>query len=184
MKKAKLAKTEKKHEIKMETNEYSLKSLVKIVIILILIFGVFYLITTFVVKPATNEKVETPDIVEFDFTKITMNQLLNRKEDEYFVLATKKSNISEINSNINYKNIYNQYIEDYSKKEKSLPFYYVDLDDALNKYYVGDETNISKNLTNLTVNQDVLFRIKNGKINKYYVGSDKIIEQLSNLKED
>lgn len=182
MKKGKITKPVKKQEILMESEEYSAKKLLKIIVTLVIIFGVFYLITTFVVKPITNDKTETPTVTDFDFTKITLNHLLDRKENEYFVIATKKSNGSLVNSSANYKIIYNNYINDYKKQEEALTFYNVDLDDAFNKNYLG-ETNISNDLSELKLNEDVLFKIKNGKIKEHYIGSSEIIKALSKLTE-
>ena len=81
----------------------------------------------------------------------------------------------------NYDDIYQKYIDDYSSRENSLPIYNVDLDDALNKNFVSSDLNISDNIEDLKLNDEVLFKIKDGKIEKYSVGNKQIIEQLSNL---
>ena len=85
MKTARIRKKEKK-ETKVIEQEYSIKSLVKIILTVSIIFCSFYLITKLFVKPSSNNE-DTPSVI--DNTKITMNQLLNRKSDEYYVLATK-----------------------------------------------------------------------------------------------
>ena len=115
---------------------------------------------------------------EIDSTKITFNNLLNRNEDTYYVLAY-KTKIE--NEQANYKNLYDNYINNYINISDSLSFYYIDIDDAFNKNYIGTETNITDDLGNLKIADEVLFRIKDGKIEKTYIGKDKIIDKLSRL---
>lgn len=183
MKVAKIKKDNREKDKKaVNSNEtYSMKSMIKILLILVCIFVVFYFITTLLVKNKQTEE-DSNNIVEIDSSKITLNNLLNRKEEEYYVLVTKES-LYEIDGyiNTNYTSIYNSYISDYSSKDGALAFYTVDLDDALNKKYVSDNLNISDDLESLELNDEVLFKIKNGKIKSYYVGNSKIIEKLSSI---
>ena len=177
MKKAKLVKNNKKQEI-IEKDSYSLKSFLLIILVLVIILGIFYLITTLVVKPV-NPTDNDNGVTIIDETKITLNNLLNRKEKEYYVLATKQNN----NAQANYQTLYNNYINEYKKLEESLTFYNVNLDDALNKGYISDKLNISDDLSELKVNEDILFKIKDNKIEEYFAGSKNILKQLSTLKE-
>ena len=173
-----MIKTDKKEEKQIEKDTYSLKSLLSIIVIITIILGIFYFITTLVVHPVEENEVNNA-ITEIDSTKITLNNLLNRKESEYYVLATKESN----NTQVNYIMLYNNYINEYTKDEKSLPFYNVDLNDALNKNYISEKLNISNEITEIILNDEVLFKVKDGKIEKYFVGSKDILKVLSNLKE-
>lgn len=177
MKKAKLVKNNKKQEI-IEKDSYSLKSFLLIILVLVIILGIFYLITTLVVKPV-NPTDNDNGVTIIDETKITLNNLLNRKEKEYYVLATKQNN----NAQANYQTLYNNYITEYKKQEGALTFYNVNLDDALNKGYISDKLNISNDLSELKVNDDILFKIKDNKIEEYFAGSKNILKQLSTLKE-
>lgn len=178
MKKAKLAKNNKKQETQIEKDSYSLKSFLFILLVLVIILGIFYFITTLVVKPV-NPTDNDNGVTIIDETKITLSNLLNRKEKEYYVLAIKENN----NKDANYQTLYNNYINEYKKQEESLTFYNINLDDALNKNYISDELNISNDLSELTVNDDILFKIKDNKIEEYFVGSKNILKQLSTLKE-
>lgn len=176
MKKAKLIKTSKK-EVEMKKDSYSLKNLLKIILVLVMVFGIFYFITTLFIKPVINNT-STPT-TEIDATKITLSNLLNRKENEYYVIATKDKD----NVQVNYSQLYNNYIREYSSSENALPFYNVDLDDALNKNYMGEKLNISNEISEIKLNDEVLFKIKDNKIEDYFVGSSEILETLSKLKE-
>jgi hypothetical protein len=180
MKVAKIKKKEIKEEVS-SVEEYSLAKMFKIIVILLLLFALFYFITTVVVKNRTQTETNTPTVV--DSSKITLSQLLSRKEDEYYVIATKPSLYGNSYVSTDYINFYNDYINKYKQKEESLSFYYVDLDSALNKNYFGEELNIADDISKLKLNDEVLFKIKNKKIEKTYVGKDKILDKLSRLSE-
>ena len=77
--------------------------------------------------------------------------------------------------------VYNLYINQYLQKDEFLPFFYIDLDNALNKKHYSEDSNITNDLLELKLNDEVLFKIKDGKIEKTYEGKDKIIEKLSKL---
>ena len=177
MKAAKLRKNTKKQESIENIEQYSLKSMIVIVAIIAGIFLLFYFITTFLVKPVIQNNLNNTS-TEINSTKITLNNLLNRSDDEYYVLCTKQSLYNE---NLDYNVIYNNYINDYSKKDESLKFYTVDLDDAFNKNYLSNEINVSNDLNELKLNDEVLFKIKDKKIEFYYVGNSEIIKELSDL---
>ncbi len=179
MKVAKIAKTkEKKMEIITE-DEFSIKKLAIITIIIILVLALFYFITTLFINKEENSKDD--DIVVFDSSKITVGQLLDRKEDEYYVLALRKSLYSSSYSDINYYTIYSNYIKAYNEKEDSLKFYTIDLDDVFNKSFISDTNNITEDLSNLKLKDEVLFKIKDSKIEESYIGNTNIIDALSNL---
>lgn len=168
-----------KNEVIVE-EEYSMKKMIIIIASLIVVFLVFYFITTLVVKPVKQNNTNSTR-TEIDSTKITLNHLLDRKESEYYILVTKNSLYEALN--VNYETIYNQYITDYSKQEDSLTFYKSNLDDALNKNFVGEDTNITENLEELKLGDEVLFKIKDGKIDSYSVGHSEIVKTLSSLKK-
>lgn len=177
----KVARVKKSKDIKREEHDerYTLKGLLKILICILIIFVVFYFITNLIISNRKEEK--NNDISVIDSSKITLNQLLNRNEKEYFVIATMKSLYTASYIDTNYINLYSDYINKYNQKEEAYTFYYIDLDDALNKKYVDDELNITDDLSNLKLNDEVLFKIKDGKIEKTYVGKDEILDKLSRL---
>lgn len=179
--KMKVARIRENKDEKREKQEekYTFKSLIKIIICISLIFVVFYFITNFILDNKQEEKDDSVTVV--DFSKITLSQILNREEDEYFVIATMSSLDNSSYLDTNYKNLYNQYINSYKQKEESYPFYYVDLDNALNKNYISNELNITNDLSKLKLNDEVLFKIKNGSIEKTYIGREEILDKLSRL---
>lgn len=177
MKKAKIKKQVEKKQVTVQ-EEYSLKGMLKILLIILVIFGSFYVVTTLLVKPVSDDN---DDVVVIDSSKITLSQLLTRENDEYYVLAIKESLYNSSYIETNYTEIYNNYITQYKQQEKALPFYYIDLDDGLNKNYISNELNITNEIEKLKLNDEVLFKIKNGEIEKTYVGNDEIVDKLSRL---
>jgi len=178
MKVAKIKKQKEKNTANT-TETYSIKSMIKIIFILLVIFGAFYFITTLLVKEK-NDNIDN-SVPVIDSTKITMSQILNRTEKEYYVIATKASLYESSYVETNYINFYNNYINQYKQEENALTFYYVDLDNALNKKYFDNELNITNDITELKLNDEVLFKISDGKIEKSYVGKEKILDKLSRL---
>ena len=178
MKVAKIKKQHKKETLNSE-EDYSLKRMIKIVMLLLVIFGFFYFITVILIDNKSGENNKMTSVI--DSSKIILSQLLNRNEDEYYVIATKASIYDSSYIETSYIQFYNNYINSYVQEENSLKFYYVDLDNALNKNYLGEEIKITNNIENLKLNNEVLFKIKNGKIEEYYVGKDQILDKLSSL---
>lgn len=164
---------------KVNRDDYSLKSIIIIILILTAIFFAFYLVTSIVIKGNSTVSNSTSVVEE---NKITISKLFSEKESEYFVLVLKDSNSQSNNySDINYNSLYNKYISDYNKKDNSLKFYKAYLSDALNSNYLGSETTITNDLSNIKFNDDTLLKVKDGNIEEYFVGNKEIINKLSNL---
>lgn len=180
MKVAKIRKKEVK-QVESTVENYSFKSIVKILLSIAIIYIVFYFITIMLVDNNSNNDNVNNSEVSIDSTKITLGQILNRNESDYYVIATKNSLYNSAYIETNYSKIYNKYIDSYLQKENSIPFYFVDLDSALNKGYLSDKTNITNKIEKLKLSDEILFKISNGKIEKYYEGKEKIIEKLSKI---
>lgn len=179
----KVAKIKKQIEKKNDNIDevYSIKSMIKILCAILILFGVFYLLTTILVKNDNKNNNESDSTVVIDASKITLSQLFNRPEEEYYVIATMSSLYNSLHVEMDYINIYNEYINNYKQKENSLKFYYVDLDNALNKKYISDDINLTNDLSKLKINNEILLKIKKKKIEKTYVGKNEIIDKLSKL---
>lgn len=175
MKVAKIKKVEKKErKMEVEEQEFTIKKFAQTVLTILLVLAIFYIITIIVIKPLTQSKENNK---EYDPQKITMNQLLKVKEEEYYVLAVKESEQFNLHAGLSYFNLYNSYISKYKENEDSLNFYWIDMDDAINGSHWGEEFNIDT----LTINDEVLFKISDGKIEDYFVGHNDILEELQGL---
>ena len=175
MKVAKIKDKKNNTKIEPEKDSYSLKSMLTIILIILVTFILFYIITFLVLD---NKKVEDNKTysTQIDSNKIIFNSLLNRSEDEYYVLAYKSKSD---NDKVDYKVLYDDYLKTYRMRTDALKVYEIDIDDAFNKQYIGEELNISDNLEELKINDEVLFKIKNNKIEETYIGNSEILDKLS-----
>ena len=163
-------KIQKKNPVIQDDN-YQLKSFAIIVVVLLVLSVIFYIITNFVITKENKEKSGDQETsVNIQSEKILMGQLLNRPEETYYVLANLRDD--------QFIKLYDTYLDQLKNKEEGINIYKVDLDEGLNKKYVKDETNITDDLNELSVNDAVLFVISNHAIDSYYVGNEQIVEYL------
>lgn len=158
-----------------EDSSYSVKSIIIMFLVMAVIFVAFYFITIKVLenREKTNTVQEDPAVSEeYQSDKILFGQMLTRKENEYYVYA--------YDENSKFYELYENYLNDYSSKDKALTVYRIDLNDGMNKNYVGSKTVVNDNLDSLQVSSITLFRIKDGKIVKYFTSSDDIAQELKN----
>lgn len=155
----------------LDINE--VKKLGIIFLVVLLIFGVVYLLTLGATKLGWfNEhytKKEVSDAsIQYDY--IMAGTILNRSDKEYYVLITDVEN-----------NTYLTYLLDkYNDKEDSLPSYIVDLGEGLNKSIIGEDNNISAtSIEELSIKDSTLLKISNSKIVKYIIGNDDIEKELN-----
>ena len=148
-----------------EESSYSLKSVIGIIFIIAIVFVAFYFLTTVVVKNQSSySNSDTVVTEEYQTEKILFGQLLTRKESEYYVFAYDENSRSYT--------LYNQYLTDYNKKDNALEVYRIDINDGMNKEYVGNDSHIGTDLTNLQISGITLFRIKDGQIVDSYTGAN------------
>lgn len=166
----KKAKRERKNNnVKEETNE-SL-GVVKTVVGVLVFLLVCYLLVLGMEKLGLFEQGYTAPVkgeTEIDYEYIPVGTVFNRTEKEYFVLF----------DNYDGKNqdVYVNYILDSDDKKV---VYKVDMSLKENEKYKSEQSNPkAKNPTELKINDITLIKIKNGKIEKYVTGSEKIEEYL------
>lgn len=158
----------------IQDDNYQFKNMVITIIIIVIILIPLYFVTTLVIGNKDENKTVADDkTVEIQSEKILVGQLFNRPNSEYLVLAYKKDN--------KMISIFNNYIDDYKNKNDSLTVYRIDLDDGLNKAYIGDNTNISSDLKELRINDTVLFKIVDGEIDSYYIGNNEVVNYLKEI---
>ncbi len=93
---------------------------------------------------------------EIQTEKITCGSILNRKDEEYFVLAydMKADNAS----------LYTSLTEAYNNATKKISLYKVDLGNSRNQICQGDTLSITNDVKNLKLTNPTLLKVKNGKI--------------------
>lgn len=141
--------------------------------LLILLVGVYFFTRAFVTKDlhkSTNGVEYTEGKISYD--TVIVGTMLNRSESEYYVYAFSNEDTKSI--------YYNTLVSQYSKEEKALQVYYLDIDNALNKDYV-DSSNPSKTFTTineLKLGSVTLIKVKNGKVTKYITNEEEIKKEF------
>lgn len=103
-------------------------------------------------------------------TKILCGSILNRSDSEYLVLAYKLKEDSV--------SLYDSLLERYNTGKKNLPLYKVDLSNSRNNICVGENVNISNNISELKIKEPTLLKIKDGKIIESYTEYETIKTNL------
>lgn len=156
----------------METNNYSLKSLLIFVFIITVIIVIFYGITTLITKnkdiSSNNEKTEEA-VIQYD--EIVVGEIFSQNKDEYYVLATFKDD-SELSN-------YNSIITEYNEKKNSIKVYSINLNSGFNKKYISSSSKFDNDYP--IFKESTLIKISNKKIVDIYEGQTKIKEQLQIL---
>lgn len=141
-------------------DELKIESFIKIVVALVIILLVFAGITKF----ATRDKKENVE-TNIQYTKIIAGSILNRSEEDYYVLVEAKDdeNIST----------YESLIDTYTKKADSKRVYIVDLSDPFNSNYIGEENKINfENINETKFSETVLLHVVNNKITSTKFGEN------------
>lgn len=170
--------SKKKTETKKNENNAQIATgneivkLIKIILILCAVLLTFYFITVLV-----NERMDKTDYSEnttptIQYSKILVGQILNRDEDEYYVLVEKE--------NDQYLELYNYYLS--SDYEDALEYYTVDLSDVFNGNHVAEATNVEGDVSEFKFAETTLLKVKDGKIKRAYKTRDTIVAHLEKLK--
>lgn len=157
---------------KKNKDEFSLMNLFKFVVIVIVAFAAFYGITILVTNKKADEKQKIEASIQYD--EILVGQILNNKDESYYVLVENEDNENNIN--------YYQYIS----KKNNLKVYYCDLSNAFNKKFKSDDSNLYvDSIDQIKFADTVLLYVEKGKIVSAYETDEEITNTLeSNLKEN
>lgn len=145
--------------------------LFSIIILVLAVYGITRIINKG--KKTTEETNVTKG--EIDYDKVSVGTMLNKLDKEYYVIIYDGEASEAV--------YYSALVTTYMNKEKSLPVYFCDLGNALNKkYYVGDSKESNKNARSVdefAFKDLTLLKIKNNKIEKYIESLDTIKAELS-----
>lgn len=152
---------------KKEANELKPKSLFTILGVLVLAFGILYLITgLFITKDLSwfdKKEVDTSSDTNSNNTvsnKILAVDTLNQSDDEYYVYYYDSSDKNDsISSNVD---------------SLSSKVYRVDLNDGFNSNYVGEPSGIVDDISDLKVENPTIVKVSNKKIIEFYSGSEEV----------
>lgn len=178
-KKAKQTKNQKMiYESPTSTND-ELKKLGIFLLIIILLFGVFYVLSSIIdhdKKTGSTNSEEKVAVIQYD--EIILGTLFSQPSENYYVLALKKDQSS----------LYNTYITTYKAKEEAWKIYTSDLESPFNKRYLvtdKEKSNFSlDSISDLRIKEDTLMKVEHGQITEVFEGTNEIIDQLKVLTKN
>ncbi|MCI5966845.1 MAG: hypothetical protein MRZ42_00475 [Tenericutes bacterium] len=148
--------------------------IIKIAVGVIIVLALTYFITALAtgeIKFNNKKKTEEAE-TSIQYEELIAGQVFNRADKDYYVLL--------FNFTDTYASYYLSIKDTYTKKDKSLPVYIVDLEKDINKDIVAEDSKNTKiyvdNINNLKVTNPTLIRIKDHKVVQSIEDRDKIIE--------
>ena len=157
----------------MNEDEKEIFRFIVIIIVILLVVGIVYLVSY--LKSKKNEyhyNEVTPGEVNTEI--VTVGTMLNKDEDEYYVVLYKDDDTKAI--------YYNNIVNDYVNKENTLNVYYCNLNNKLNEDYlaVDGKTNPkAKDISDLKLGDFTLIKVKKGKIAKYIEDTTEFEKELT-----
>jgi len=142
----------------IEQTSFEPKQVLKIVIIMIITLGVFYLLTLGILSK--KESVVGKYNPSIQYNKILVGESFTQERKEYLVLYynSSKDDMDNIHS----------LISAHKDKKNSLYLYTVDMNEAFNKEYISDSSNReANNAGELKISGTTLIHFKDNKIVEY-----------------
>lgn len=152
---------------------YSAKRVIISLFIVIVIILIFYGVTVVLTNNKKNEEINNNNdsseaVIQYE--EILAGEIYEQKENEYYVLAYTDSSDSQK---------YISALDEYSKIEKAIKIYKIDLTSGFNKTYVANESNFEGQYP--IYNGPTLLKIVNKQITENYI-EDDITTQIENMK--
>lgn len=157
--------------IKLEEAKTELRKLVAILVCMIILICIFYVIASVVTKNNSKLKyVSNEEVSQISYTDILASDILN-KNGAYYVLVKESDN--------QYVGLFETYVSSYKTKTDSLPVYFVDLDNALNKKYIAEQSNFASDA--LKFKGTTFLKINDHKVEFAYETNDEINAHMKEL---
>lgn len=154
--------------------EIEMGNLFKIILVILIVFGAFYIFTYYIQKnkKTTPQNNDTNYITTIQYDEILIGDSLNQSENEYYVLFVKKSD---------YTTRYKEYLSRYNKNHK---FYYSLIDNGLNSGFIAETSMLNAdNIQDLRISNTSLIKISAGKIVESYDGNANVMQALININK-
>lgn len=179
MKKGKIKLNDKVNNKKINIDKYESEEAKEVKRFIIILFGIIVLVLgVYVVTKALSKDDDSNGrevtAGEIDYDIVSVGTILNKSDKEYYVIV--------YDGTVSEAVYYSALVNIYMNKEGSLPVYFCNLNNTLNKeYYVGNENSNKKaqKTSEFAFGDLTLLKIKNGKITKYIEALDTIKEELS-----
>lgn len=165
----------KKQKNKIENQNIEMGNLFKIILIILVFFGIFYILTYYIQENKKNDQKNLNDnssVPIIQYEEILIGNMLEQNENEYYVLIVQEDD---------YKTRYKEYLKQYSNQNK---FYYSYINNGLNKRYISDSSNLNvSNVSELRIKENTLLKISSKKVVESYEGNSKIMEKFIELNK-
>lgn len=167
MKKAKIVVKEKKEEQK-KVESISIKNSIIVVLSMLIVLVGFYFLTEKLIEKQ-NKEVNTVINVR-EINDINVSDIDEIISNSYYLMFSKKDDKNN--------NSYDSYINELARGNFEYSFYYVDMSKKANKDVYNEKEENLDNLKDIQVKDTTLVFVKDGKIEKTYVGSNEILKHL------
>jgi hypothetical protein len=146
----------------------SYKNIIVTVIVVLVIAVLFYLLTIYIINKPDKVRVTEGSI---SYEQISAGSTFNMSDKKYLVIFYNRDNSGDITTAVS----------NYKSKDKALPIYYVDYNDAINASVTSKDSSNPKatKASELKVKNPTLIEISNGSISQYIEGEEKVIDYLS-----
>ena len=170
----------KKKKIKIEENtSFDSSEIKKVVIttsVVLIVFACFYFLTVAIVnkdekKDDTADSSSKTNEVEIQHKEILLGSSFSIKDDQYLVVYydTTDDDLSNLTSTIS----------TYRSSSKDVNLYTVDMNNGLNKGFVGETSNKeATKASELSISGPTVIKFSNNKISTYIEGTDEVIKYL------
>lgn len=158
-------------EVKGEENQ--VRKLIILIVSILIILGLIYLVATlFEKKDYSSIFKNSLEVSDIQYDEIIIGNMLNQKEDNYYVLVLDKEDP--------YYDTFLSYIENYKNLEYKTRIYSVDLNNVFNKNNKVDDANPR----DLTFKTTTLVEVSKGRVKDYIEDSDEIGSIIVSLAKE
>ena len=170
----------KKINTKNIDNGNEMVNFVKIIIIVIIVFCAFYVLTVFINR---GDEFKTPSDnntnAEVQYDEILIGNIFEQPNDNYYVLI---KDIEDVNVRV-----YEAYLSVYSQKDDAKRYYIAVINNIFNDKYLAEVSNLTDDISKFKVSKTTLLEISKGKIVKSYEKDEdilSILKEISKVEKD
>ena len=150
----------------IDGNNY--KNIIVTAVVVLVIAALFYLLSVYITNKPDNVRIVEGSI---SYEQISAGSTFSMSDKKYLVIFYNRDNSGDITTAVS----------NYKSKDKALPIYYVDYNDAINASVTSKDSSNPKatKASELKVKNPTLIEISNGSISQYIEGEEKVIDYLS-----
>lgn len=156
---------------KVQETPIGISKVIKCVIAVFIVFGLFYLLTLYLTDRNLRSSVKVSE-ARIQYEIILAGESFQQNGDDYMILYFDEENIGD----------YSTALSEYNDKKSKTSLYKCYTNEALNKKFVSKDVNKNpEKAEDLRVEENTLIRFKDHKVVEYITGKDAIISYLKSL---